>query len=47
MSGPDRGDPVVAEKERVMRAGKPVGKAFLTAAVLVVLTTYSPRSFFT
>ena len=38
MSGPDRGDPVVAEKERVMRAGKPVGKAFLTAAVLVVLT---------
>jgi carboxyl-terminal processing protease len=40
MSGPDRraGDPVVAEKESVMRAGKPVGKAFLTAAVLAVLT---------
>jgi carboxyl-terminal processing protease len=38
MSGPDRCDPVVAEKEPVMRAGKPLGKAFLTAAVLVVLT---------
>ena len=38
MSDPDRRDPVVAEKESVMRAGKPVGKAFLTAAVLVVLT---------
>jgi len=40
MSGPGRraGDPVVAEKESVMRAGKPVGKACLTAAVLAVLT---------
>jgi carboxyl-terminal processing protease len=40
MSGPDRraGGPVVAEEESVMRAGKPVGKAFLTAAVLAVLT---------
>jgi carboxyl-terminal processing protease len=38
MSDPDRRDPVVAEKESAMRAGKPVGKVFLTAAVLVVLT---------
>jgi carboxyl-terminal processing protease len=38
VSDPDRRDPVVAEKESAMRAGKPVGKVFLTAAVLVVLT---------
>ena len=40
MSEPDRraGGPVVGEKESVMRAGKPVGKAFLAAAVLAVLT---------
>jgi carboxyl-terminal processing protease len=40
VSEPDRRaeSPAVAEKESVMRAGKPVGKAFLTAAVLAVLT---------
>jgi carboxyl-terminal processing protease len=40
VSGPDRqaGGTVVGEKESGMRAGKPVGKAFLTAAVLAVLT---------
>jgi carboxyl-terminal processing protease len=38
VSDPDRRDLVVAKKESVMRAGKPVGKAILTAAVLVVLT---------
>jgi carboxyl-terminal processing protease len=40
VSEPDRraASPDVAEKESVMRAGKPVGKAILTAAVLAVLT---------
>jgi carboxyl-terminal processing protease len=40
VSEPDRraASTAVAEKESVMRAGKPVGKAILTAAVLAVLT---------
>jgi carboxyl-terminal processing protease len=40
VSEPDRRarSAAVVEKESVMRAGKPVGKAFLTAVVLAVLT---------